>query len=115
VPQSVPRQVPPALAAATGTRHNPWVWAGASALTVVLLGGVGYWGWINKLANDETARRLAQLSEVSQHRGAEAAAADARRAPEDMAERAQIAAAQAALNKQITEEENLAKARAGMK
>jgi hypothetical protein len=65
MPQSVQRQAPSALAASTGARHNPWVWAGASALTVVLLGGVGYWGWINKLANDETARKLAQLSEVS--------------------------------------------------
>ena len=90
VPQSVQRQAPPALAPPTGARHKPWVWAAASTLAVVLLGGVSYWGWSNKLANDETARKLAQLSEVSQHRGAEAAAADARRAPEDMAERAEI-------------------------
>ena len=82
----------------------------------MLLGGLGYWGWTNKLANDETGRRLAALSEVSQRRAAEASSVEARRATaEDAAEYAEIAAAQAALSKRIVEEENLAKARAGIK
>ena len=99
-----------------GARRKPWMWACASSLIVALLGGVGYWGWTNKVANDETARKLAEVSEVSQRRAAEAAAADARRvAAENMAERAEIAAAQAALNKRIADEENLAKARAGIR
>ena len=116
VPQSAQRQIPPAPAEPPGARHKLWVWAGASTLAVVLLGGVGYWGWTNKLANDETVRRLAALSEVNQRRAAEASNSGARRATaEDAAEYAEIAAAQAALSKRIIEEENLAKAQAGMK
>ena len=108
--QSVTRSVTPA-----GARRKPLVWAGVATF-ILVLGGVGFWGWTNKAANDETARKLAEVSEVSQRRAAEAAAADARRvAAENMAERAEIAAAQAALNKRITDEENLAKARAGAK
>lgn len=99
-----------------GARRKPWMWGGVATLIIVLLGGVGFWGWTNKLASDETARKLAEVSEVSQRRAAEAAAADARRvAAEDLAERAEIAAAQAALNKRIIDEENLAKARIGMR
>jgi hypothetical protein len=102
--------------ASTAASRKPWIWAGAAAFAVALLGGSGYWAWTNKLANDEAARRLAQLSEVNQSRAAETAATDTRRvSAENAAERAEIAAAQAALSKRIADEEALAKARAGMK
>jgi DNA-directed RNA polymerase subunit RPC12/RpoP len=115
-PQAVETQAAVVSTVPAGARRKRWVLAGASILILVLVGGIGFWGWTNKLANDETARRLAEASEASQRHAAEAAAADARRAAaEDVAERTEIASAQAALSKQIAEEESLAKTRAGMK
>ena len=112
-----------------GAPRKAWMWAGTVVMIMSLVGGIGYWGWTNKLATDEAMRRLAD--EVQHRTAAEedmrraAAEAEKRRAVAEEAkrraseaealERAELAAAQAALDKHIAEEERLAKARMGAK
>lgn len=118
------------LQARVGTHHKTWIWAGAVGVLLALVGGgIGFWGWTNKLASDEAMRRLAddiqrraaaeeekRRSAAEEEKRRSAAEEEKRRAAEVNAiERAEIAAAQAALDKQIAEEENQAKARTGAK
>jgi hypothetical protein len=98
--------------AGAGKSGKTALWAGAAVLVLGLVGGTGYWGWTNKVAGDEVARKLAaddqalraaaddtkrKLAEAQQQR------ADAER----VAEAAEITAAQALLDKHIAAEEAL--------
>lgn len=76
---------------------KPMAWAGAVALVLAVVSGVGYWGW--RTTSDEAAHKLA----VEEQR---------RTAAEKVAEAAEITAAQALLDKHIAEEEATAQARA---
>ena len=69
------------------------------ALVLATVGGVGYWGWSNKVARDEAVQKLS---------GDQAARKIA--AAENAAEAAEIKAAQALLAKHIAAEEAEAQA-----
>lgn len=91
--------------------------AGVVALVLALVGGVGYWGWSNKVAGDEAVRKLASDEEAGRVTAADAErklsdGEQRRLAAEKVAETAELAAAQALLDKQIAAEE--AKAQAGV-
>lgn len=81
-------------------------WAAVVTLVVAILGGVGYWGWNNKVARDEAAQKLAsdeatrKIADAEQRRVAAEKAADA----------AEIKAAQLLLAKHIAAEEAEAQA-----
>lgn len=66
------------------------LWAGAVALVLAMVGGVGYWGWNNKVASDGVIHKMAN-DEASRK------VADA--------EAAEIKAAQVLLEKHIAAEE----------
>jgi cytoskeletal protein RodZ len=76
-------------------------WSAIVVLTLVILGGIGYWGWNNKVARDEAVQKLASEQD-QQHQAAEKSAADA----------AEIRTAQLLLEKHIAAEEAEAQARA---
>ncbi len=93
------------------------LFAGVAALVLALVGGVGYWGWSNKVAGDEAVRKLASDEEARKvsAAGAERKLADEeqrRLSAEKAAETAELAAAQALLDKHIAAEE--AQAQAGV-
>ena len=76
------------------------MWAGAAALVVASVGGVGYWGWNNKEASSEDGAR--KLADAEQRRIA----------AERTAEAAKITVAQGLLDKHIAAEEAQAEAAA---
>lgn len=93
VPASgLPKTTPP------GSRRA--MWAGAAALVVALVGGVGYWVWSDREASSaDSARKLADAEQR-------------RMAAEKTAEAAEIAAAKESLDKHIAVEEARAEAAA---
>ncbi|GEM_PF-4587948 len=106
--------------AKSGTR--PVVWAVVASVVVSLGGLAGYLGWRNKVDAEEAAQKLALFAAESGRHVAESerraadevtAIAGVRQAAAEASERAEIAAAKAALDKVISEEEALAKASAG--
>jgi uncharacterized protein HemX len=107
-----PASAAPVAAAAPGTPthatqpaapRKAWIWAGAVAVLLALAGGVAVWGWSNR-GPDDSQRRVAATEDAK------------RQAPAaNTAEQAEKAAAQAALDKHIAEEERQAKARTGAK
>ena len=85
------------------------VWGAIGALVLVMGGGVGYWGWNNKVARDEAAQKL-----VSDEAARKLADAEQRRvAAEKAAEAVEIKAAQVLLAKHIAVEEAEAQAQVG--
>lgn len=91
------------------------LWAGVGALVLALVGGVGYWGWSNKVAGEETVRKLASDEAARKATEAESARRIAdekqrRLAAEKTAESAEIGTAQALLDKHIAAEEAQAQA-----
>jgi hypothetical protein len=81
------------------------------------VGGVGYWGWSNKVAGDEAVRKLAsdeQARVVAAEDTARRFVEEEQRrvAAEKLAEAAGITAAQALLDKHIAAEEVQAQANA---
>ena len=89
--------VPAAAPSTSSPAGRPALWAGAAALVVALVGGVGYWGWSR--TDDQVVRQLADEEQR-------------RVAAERVAEAAEITAAQALLDKHIAVEEAEAQARA---
>jgi hypothetical protein len=91
------------------------VWAGVGALVLALVGGVGYWGWSNKLAGEDVVRKLASDEEARKVAVADSARKlseeeQRRLAAEKAVQAAEIAAAQAVLDKHIAAEEAQAQA-----
>lgn len=91
------------------------LWVGVGALVLALVGGVGYWGWSNKVSGEEAVRKLASDESVRKATEAESARKIAdeeqrRLAAEKATEKAEIAAAQALLDKHIAAEEAQAQA-----
>lgn len=91
------------------------LWVGVGALVLALVGGVGYWGWSNKVSGEEAVRKLASDESVRKATEAESARKIAdeeqrRLAAEKAAEKAEIATAQALLDKHIAAEEAQAQA-----
>ena len=61
---AAPVTAPPVTGSAVPLRAGkPAVWAGIVALVLVIVGGLGYWGWNNKVGNDEAVRKR-DLDEV---------------------------------------------------
>lgn len=81
---------PAAGSPAPARAGKPALWASAVALVLAIVGGVGYWGWNNKVASDEVIHKMAN-DEASRK------VADA--------EAAEIKAAQVLLEKHIAAEE----------
>lgn len=113
-----PAMAAPAPRAATpSSGSKPALWAGGVAVVVALVGGVGYWGWNNKVAGEEAAQKLV-LDEAARKAAAEESARklaeeeQRRQAAEKAAEAAEITAAQAMLDKHIAAEEAEAQANA---
>lgn len=118
LPEEAPARVasPPAMAAhvprsaAPSSGGKPALWAGGVAVVVALVGGVGYWGWSNKVAGDEAAQKLV-LDEAARKAAADESARklaeeeQRRLAAEKAAEAAEIIAAQAKLDQHIAAEE----------
>lgn len=93
------------------------IWAGVAALVVAIVGGVGYWGYGNKVAGDEAVRKLAsdeQARVVAAEDAARKLAEEEQRrvAAEKIAAAAEVTAAQALLDKHIAAEEAQAQANA---
>jgi hypothetical protein len=112
---AVSRPVPVAPAPSGGVK--PAVWAGAVALVLSLVGGVGYWGWSNKVAGEQAAQKVAQEEQARKAALDEATRklddeAQRRVAAEKSAEVAEITAAQAMLDRHIAAEEAQAQAAA---
>lgn len=110
-PAMAPAMAMPAAAAAAPRGARTAMMAGVAALVVALLGGVGYWGWSNKVSGEETARQLA-ADEAARARqaaeeGAQRLAAEEQRrlAAEQAARAAEATAAQALLDRHIAAEE----------
>ena len=95
VPAAPAMTVPDSVPSASSRAGKPAVWAGAMALVVALVSGVGYWGWSR--TDDQVVRRLADEEQR-------------RVAAEKAAETAEITAAQALLDKHIAVEEGQAQA-----
>lgn len=86
------------------------LWAGVGTLVLALAGGVGYWGWSNKVASEEAVRKLASDEQARKAVDTESARKIAdeeqrRLVAQRAAESAQINAAQAALDRHIAAEE----------
>ncbi len=96
-PAAAAMTVPAAAPSTSSPAGRPALWAGAAALVVALVGGVGYWGWSR--TDDHVVRQLADEEQR-------------RVAAEKVAEAAEITAAQALLDKHIAVEEAEAQARA---
>jgi hypothetical protein len=86
------------------------VWGAIGALVLVMGGGVGYWGWNNKVARDEAAAQKLVSDEAA---GKLADAEQRRVAAEKTAEAVEIKAAQVLLAKHIAVEEAEAQAQVG--
>lgn len=95
----------PAAAPASSRGVTPAIWAVVGTLAVAILGGLGYWGWSNKVAGEETASKLAAVEEQRRLAAEQAGAASSK-----AAEAQEILAAQAALDKRIEDEEAQARA-----
>lgn len=94
---------------------KPAVWAAGAAVLVALLGGVGYWGYGNKMAGDEAVSKLAADALARKAADEETArrlsSEEQRRlAAEKVAQVAENTAAQALLDKHIAAEEAQAQA-----
>lgn len=114
-PSPTPIPMPMAGVAIPGRGGTSALWVGVGALVLALVGGVGYWAWSNKVAGEEAVRKLA--SDESARKVAEGESArkiadeeQRRRAAENTADSAEIAAAQALLDKHIAAEEAQAQA-----
>jgi hypothetical protein len=100
----------PAVAPAQLRVGKGAVWGGVAALVLAVVGGVGYWGWTNKVAGEEATRQLA-ADEVARKQAADdvaqrlAVEEQRRVAAEQAATIAEVAAAQALLDRHIAAEE----------
>lgn len=54
------------LPTAPAPAGEPAISGGVGALVQALVGGVGYWGWSNKVTGDEAVRKLARDQEARQ-------------------------------------------------
>ncbi len=95
----------PTAALSSGRGVTPAIWAVVGTLAVAILGGLGYWGWSNKVAGEETANKLTAVEEQRRLAAEQASAAS-----NQAAEAQQILAAQAAMDKRIEVEEAQARA-----
>jgi uncharacterized protein HemX len=107
-PRSAPITASPDADAGKGSKAA--VWAGVAALVLALAGGAGYWGWSSKVAGEGAAGKQAAegqagkaAAETAKSRVAESE--QRRVSAEQSAETAEIAAAQALLDKHIAAEE----------
>jgi uncharacterized membrane protein YvbJ len=104
---SAARPQPRAATPAPARRGKTAIWATIAALLVAIMGGVGYWGWSNKLARDEAVQKLTGDEAVRKLADEEQRRAAAGKTPTETTE---IRAAQLALARHIATEEAEAQA-----